>query len=121
MIVAAAVLVLAQAAGGDMGPSSAAALESRPPADSLSPLQARVDAAPEGSVLVIDPGTYRGDLYLDRRISLVGRGRPRIVGSGTGSVLRVRASGTTIEGLDIDGGGGGDLGKDSSGIHVAAK
>ncbi len=33
----------------------------------------------------------------------------------------MRANGATIEGFDIDGGGGGDLGRDSSGIHVAAR
>jgi nitrous oxidase accessory protein len=43
------------------------------------------------------------------------------VGSGTGSVVRVRADGAVIEGFDIDGGRGGDLGRDSSGIHVAAR
>jgi nitrous oxidase accessory protein len=120
MIAAALALVLAQTAS-DMGPAAAAGIEGRPAAAALSPLQARIDAAPVGSVVEVVPGTYRGDLYLDRRIRLVGRGRPRLQGSGTGSVLRVRAAGATIEGLDIDGGGGGDLGNDSSGIHVAAK
>jgi nitrous oxidase accessory protein len=33
----------------------------------------------------------------------------------------VRAAGVVLEGFDIDGGGGGDLGRDSSGIHVAVK
>jgi nitrous oxidase accessory protein len=35
-------------------------------------------------------------------------------------VVRVRADDVTVEGFDIDGLGGGDLGRDSSGIHVAA-
>ena len=34
--------------------------------------------------------------------------------------MRVRADGVTVEGFDIDGRGGGDLGRDSSGVHVAA-
>ncbi|HEX2758502.1 MAG TPA: NosD domain-containing protein, partial [Thermoanaerobaculia bacterium] len=46
---------------------------------------------------------------------LVGQGRPRLVGSGKGSVVRVRADGVILEGFDIDGVKGGDLGKDSSG------
>ncbi len=119
-MIAALVFVLAQA-GPDMVPAAASGLEGRPAASTLSPLQERIDAAPEGSVVRIGPGTYRGDLYLDRRITISGEGRPRLLGSGTGSVLRVRAAGATVEGLDIDGGGGGDLGRDSSGIHVAAK
>ena len=119
MIVHALVVLLAQAAA-DMPPVAAAGLEGRPPSSAASPLQARVDAAPEGSVIEILPGTYRGDLTIDRRLALIGRGRPLLRGSGTGSVLRVRAAGVRIEGLDIDGGGGGDLGRDSSGVHVAA-
>ena len=35
-----------------------------------------------------------------------------------GSVIRVRADDVTIEGFEIDGRGGGDLGRDSSGIHI---
>jgi nitrous oxidase accessory protein len=52
-------------------------------------------------------------------VTLVGRGRPRLLGSGKGSVIRVRAPGVTVEGFDIDGRGGGALERDSSGIHVA--
>jgi nitrous oxidase accessory protein len=43
------------------------------------------------------------------------------VGSGAGSVVLIRADNVTVEGFDIDGLGGGDLGRDSSGIHVAAR
>jgi nitrous oxidase accessory protein len=115
-------LALLLALGGDeMATAAAANLEGRPDAASLSPLQARIDAAPEGSVVEVGPGTYRGDVYLDRRVTLSGRGRPRLEGSGAGSVVRVRAAGVVLEGFDIDGLGGGDLGRDSSGIHVAAK
>ncbi len=58
---------------------------------------------------------YAGDLVIDRPLVLVGHGRPRLVGSGTGSVVRVRAADVTVEGFDIDGRGGGDLGRDSVG------
>jgi nitrous oxidase accessory protein len=120
VIAASLAFVLAQA-GGAMTPVSAAGIEGRPPAAALSPLQARVDAAPAGSVLEIGPGTYRGDLFLDRPLTLRGRGRPLLRGSGAGSVVLVRAAGVVLEGFDIDGGGGGDLGRDSSGVHVAAR
>jgi nitrous oxidase accessory protein len=122
MNVAALGLILALVPGGDeMGPASAAGVEGRPAAPALSPLQALIDAAPEGSVVEVSPGTYPGDLYLDRRITLSGRGRPRLQGSGTGSVVRIRAPGVVLSGFDIDGGGGGDLGRDSSGVHIAAR
>lgn len=95
-------------------------VEGRPEAAQASPLQARIDAAAPGSTLEVGPGTYVGDLYLDRPLRLVGRGRPRLVGSGAGSVVRVRGADVTVEGFVIDGRGGGDLGRDSAGVHVAA-
>ncbi|HEX9689069.1 MAG TPA: nitrous oxide reductase family maturation protein NosD [Thermoanaerobaculia bacterium] len=102
-------------------PAGAASLEGRPPAAQASALQSRVDATPPGSTLEVGPGRYFGDLVIDRPIRLVGRERPLLVGSGSGSVVRIRADDVAIEGFDVDGRGGGDLGRDSSGVHVAAK
>src|SRR5262249_13181061 len=92
----------------------------RPPSAQASPLQARIDGEPPGATVVVEAGEYVGDLVIDRPLTLVGRGRPRLLGSGHGSVVRVRAADVTLQGLDIDGRGGGDLGRDSAGIHVAA-
>ena len=117
----ATLLLAAVLAQGEMTPIAPGGVEGRPPPSEASPLQARVDAAPPGAVIEVAPGTYQGDLYLDRPIELVGRGRPRLVGSGRGSVVRVRAPGVRVEGFDIDGRGGGDLGQDSAGVHVAAR
>lgn len=89
-------------------------------AEHVSPLQALVDRAEPGDRVVVPAGTYDGDLLIDRPITLSGTGRPTLRGSGTGSVVRVRAAGVTIEGFEIDGRGRGDLGRDTSGIHVAA-
>jgi nitrous oxidase accessory protein len=106
--------------GGEEHLSPAGQVEGRPPLSQTSPLQSRVDASSPGDVLVVPPGEYVGDLVIDRPLTLRGQGRPRLVGSGTGSVVRIRGADVTIEGFDIDGLGGGDLGRDSSGIHVAA-
>jgi len=102
---AAPAVVLAQ----EMAPVLPGALEGRPPARDLSRLQARVDAAAPGATVEVEAGTYAGDLILDKPLRLVGRGRPRLVGSGQGSVVRVRADCVTIEGFTIDGRRGGDL------------
>jgi nitrous oxidase accessory protein len=115
-----AAVLLFQVLGADAIPP-ASSLEGRPPVSQASPLQARVDAAPAGATVDVRPGTYRGDLVLDRPIRLRGHGRPILEGSGAGSVVRIRADGVTLEGFEIDGRGGGDLGRDSSGVHVAAK
>ncbi|HEX6976630.1 MAG TPA: nitrous oxide reductase family maturation protein NosD [Vicinamibacterales bacterium] len=106
--------------GGDMQVSPGSTLQSRPPATQASPLQSRVDGAAAGSRIDVPAGTYAGDLYIDRPLTLVGHGRPRLIGSGVGSVVLIRAADVTLEGFDIDGRGGGDLGMDASGIHVAA-
>lgn len=106
--------------GDEMPAAGAAGLEGRPPASRVSPIQSRIDAAPPGATVSIGPGTYVGDLILDKPIVLAGRGRPRLLGSGAGSVVRVRGKDVRIEGFDIDGRGGGDLMQDTSGVHVAA-
>jgi nitrous oxidase accessory protein len=121
LLVLAAAAAIAQApVQPGMSNSAPGSLEGRPRAEHTSPLQARVDAARPGDRIVVAPGTYEGDLVIDKPIVLAGVGRPRLIGSGTGSVVRVRAAGVEIDGFDIDGRSGGDLGRDSSGIHVAA-
>lgn len=113
-------LALAQTPATDMAAPSSGTLEARPATGDASPIQSLIDHATAGSTLEIGPGTYRGDFAIDRPLRLIGRGRPRLIGSGRGSVVRIRADDVLIEGFDIDGLGGGDLGRDASGIHVAA-
>lgn len=121
MIALFVVLLVAQAVSPDMAPAASGTLEQRPAADRRSSLQARIDAATHGALIEVGPGTYTGDLYIDKPVHLRGHGRPVLSGSGTGSVVLVRADGVTIEGFDVDGRGGGDLGRDASGIHVAGR
>jgi len=97
-----------------------AQIEGRPGTAEVSALQSRIDGAQPGDTLVVEAGEYHGDLLLDRAVRLVGRGRPRLLGSGNGSVVRIRAADVLVEGFDIDGRGKGDLGRDSSGVHIAA-
>ena len=71
-------------------------LEGRPPASETSPLQALIDAAAPGSTVLVEAGRYTGDLVIDKPLRLVGRGRPQLLGSASGSVVRVRASDVTV-------------------------
>jgi nitrous oxidase accessory protein len=101
-----------------MAPVTPGRLEGRPRAADLSPLQARLDAAAPGVTIEVEPGEYMGDVVIEKPLRLVGRGRPRLVGAGDGSVVRVRADDVTVAGFDIDGRRGGDLGRDS-GVHTS--
>jgi len=120
MLAALALLTALEAGAADHA-AAPAAIEGRGDPSDASPLQARLDAAPAGATLVVGTGEYRGDLIVDRPLRLVGIGRPRLVGSGKGSVVLVRAADVTIEGFDIDGRGGGSLMRDSSGVHVSGR
>jgi nitrous oxidase accessory protein len=120
MFAAALWLLCSAATGTEEHVTTPGHLEGRPASADASPLQRLVDATPIGGVLLVASGEYRGDLVVDHAMTLRGRGRPRLVGSGKGSVIRVRAEDVKIGGLDIDGLAGGDLGRDSAGIHVAA-
>lgn len=103
-----------------MAAPAAAMVDGRPAAREASPVQRLIDRTPDNGVVDVPAGRYVGDLIVDRPMRIVGHGRPLLVGSTAGSVVRVRAAHVVIEGFDIDGLGGGDLGRDASGIHVAA-
>jgi nitrous oxidase accessory protein len=121
LLLAAALLLAPLAFPEQMAPLAPGALEGRPRAAELSPLQRLVDGAAPGATVEVAAGEYRGDLIVDRPLRLVGRGRPRLVGSGRGSVVRVRAANVTIEGFAIDGRRGGDLSLDSAGVHTSGR
>ena len=123
---AASLLIVATLAAGGIlraqeHASTPGAIEGRPERAAASPLQALVDAATPGATIVVPAGQYDGDLIIDKSIRLQGRDRPILRGSGGGSVVRLRADDVTIEGVEIDGRGGGDLGRDSSGIHITGR
>ncbi len=107
-----AVLVLLTLAAA---PAAAAAEDGR-----TSALQARLDAAAPGAVVDVPPGSYNGDLVIRHSVRLIGHGRPMLLGAGDGTVVTIVAPDVTIEGFDIDGRKGGDLGEDASGILIAA-
>src|SRR5215831_2409226 len=115
-----AVMTTLVAAGqADMAASAAATMiDGRPAARESSPIQQLIDRTPNDGLVEIPAGRYVGDVIIDRPMRVVGRGRPLLVGSTAGSVVRVRASNVTLEGFDIDGRSGGDLGRDASGVHI---
>lgn len=86
---------------------------------STQELRDRLARTPSGGTLTVQPGVYRGVLVIDRPVTLVGVGHPVIRGDGTGTVLTIRAPGTTVRGLVIEGSGPGPVG-DPAGVKVEA-
>ena len=86
---------------------------------SASEIQARIDGASPGATIVVEAGTYHGDLVVDRAITLQGEGRPLIHGTGTGSVILVTGDGAVVRGLRVQNSAIGPVGG-PAGIRVEA-
>jgi len=71
----------------------------------LKPLQALVDAAPEGSVVNIPSGRYAGPVHLKKPLTLIGHGEVVIDGGDKGTVFVVETSGATLRHLTLTGSG----------------
>jgi nitrous oxidase accessory protein len=89
------------------------------PADGGAMLRARIAAAVPGATIHVAAGRYSGPFVIDRPLTLIGHGRPLLVGDRTTHVIAVRAADVTIEGFEIRG-SGLDLSLDHAGIHVTA-
>jgi nitrous oxidase accessory protein len=63
-----------------------------------------LDAAQPGDTILVDAGVYSEHLVLTKPVVLLGRNNPVIDGSGTGTVIEVRAP-VTIRGFTIRGSG----------------
>jgi nitrous oxidase accessory protein len=64
-----------------------------------------VATAADGDEIRIGAGVYREDIVLNKRLTLIGVGRPIIFGTGNGTVIDVVADHCTIRNLVIDGTG----------------
>lgn len=93
-----------------------------PPGDTIrvkpgAGLQAAIDAALPGAVLLLEAGTHQGPVEVRRSITLVGSEGARILGPGEGSVVTVDAPDVHIRDLEIAG-SGRDLSQDDAGVLV---
>ena len=71
----------------------------------LASFQALVDATPEGGFLRPEPGTYAGPVVIRRSIAIDGGSRVTIDAGGSGTVVRIEASGVALRGLRLTGSG----------------
>lgn len=64
-------------------------------------LQERVDAAPDGAEIVLEPGTHKGPLIIRRPVVIDGQGQAVIDGGGQGTVVTLETDGATLKNLTI--------------------
>lgn len=78
-------------------------------------------AVPDGGTLVLEEGTYVGDVVIDRPVTIEGRGMPLVRGSGSGTVITITAAapGTVLRGIRVAGSGPGPSGG-PAGIRIEA-
>lgn len=89
------------------GPWAAAARPS--PCLAVAPgeaLQRRLDAAPEGAALCLEPGDHEGPVRVERRLTLWGAPGAWIRSRGGGTTVAIEAGGVALLGVGVDGSGG---------------
>jgi nitrous oxidase accessory protein len=102
---AAAASALGVAAALLAGPRDAVAAERVVPAPGEGGIAAALALARDGDTLVVPAGEYREHVVVDRAVRLVGRPGAVVDGGGSGTVVRVTASGAELRGLTIRGSG----------------
>lgn len=85
------------------------------PHAAFSAIQPAVAAARPGDTIRVEAGVYRGNVILDRRITLEGAGQAVVHGDGHNSVILVNAGGCVIRNLVIEH-SGGMLAAEDSGV-----
>lgn len=101
-------------------PAGAGDARSAGPAGAVRPMsdvQEMIRQAPDGGTVMVPPGTYRGELVIDRPVRVVGVGRPVLDGGGNGDIVTVRAAGAELRGFAVRG-TGTDLDKENCAVRV---
>lgn len=106
-------------AGSDAVMAGMSGMDDSPSRHSTQELRDQLARTPSGGTLTVQPGVYRGALVIDRPVTLVGVGHPVIQGDGTGTVLTIRAAGTVVRDLMIEGSGPGPV-DNPAGVSVEA-
>jgi nitrous oxidase accessory protein len=69
-------------------------------------LQEAINNAPEGSILKLPKGVYKGSIIINKPLSIIGKEDGVIIdGGGTGTVIQITSSYVTLKNLTITGSG----------------
>lgn len=80
-------------------------------------LQARIDAAPRGSTLIVPAGVYHGAIVVRGPLTVVGERGATIDGDGHGSVVTIAGANVVFRGFTVRG-SGRDVTEEAAGIKV---
>lgn len=80
-------------------------------------IAAALRLAQPGDTVQVEGGTYNEHLLIDKALTLIGLKRPTISGGNTGNVIRVTASGVTIDGIVIRD-SGADMDAQNAGVYI---
>lgn len=83
-------------------------------------LQALVDKAAPGDVIVLEAGTYDGNVVIDKPLEIRGEGWPTVDGRNKGNVIEIYAPDVTITGLVIAN-TGTSLDQENAGVSANAE
>jgi nitrous oxidase accessory protein len=81
-------------------------------------LQARIDAAPRGSTLVVPPGVYAGPITIHGPLTVVGEPGADIAGNGIGSVVTIDGDDAVFRGFIVRN-SGRNVTEEAAGIRVS--
>ncbi|EQB40589.1 nitrous oxidase accessory protein [Sulfurimonas hongkongensis] len=71
-----------------------------------NPLQEAIDAAPSGSILKLNAGVYKGNIIINKPITIIGKEKGVIIDAeGLGTVISIKSSYVTLKNLKIVGSG----------------
>lgn len=83
----------------------------------LTDLQARIDAAPRGSTLVVRAGLYRGPIRIQGPLTVVGEAGATIDGGGRGAVVTISGSHVVFRGFTVRN-SGREVTEEAAGVKV---
>lgn len=71
-----------------------------------NPLQDAIDNAPEGSIIKLPAGVYKGNIKIDKPLTIIGKEKGVVIdGEGSGTVITIKGSFVTLKNLKIIGSG----------------
>lgn len=98
---------------------SSALAQDGAPAQAQLDLKTAIDEAAPGATIIVPPGEYQGPFHIVRPLTLVGEGRPVLLGDGKRDVVTIDGPNVTVRGFTIRH-SGNSLDSEDAGIRVTA-